>query len=81
MRIVAVIVGMLLLGGGAALVVVADQQRLAALDAARSALEETSSRLAEVTGANRDLGEELIGLRETISEQEAQLADTTGLLP
>lgn len=81
MRFIAVIVGVLLLAGGGVLIVVADQQRVAALDAARSALAESSQQLAEVTDANRELGKTLISLRDTISEQETQLADTTGLLP
>lgn len=80
MRIVAVIVGSLLLLSGGALVVVADQQRVAALEAAKAAVEKTRQELAELDDANSDLEETLAALRAQIAEQEKRLADMTGLL-
>jgi septal ring factor EnvC (AmiA/AmiB activator) len=80
MRIVAVIVGSVLLLSGGALVVIADQQRVAALEAAKAAGEKTRQELAELDDANADLEETLAALRAQIAEQEKQLADMTGLL-
>jgi septal ring factor EnvC (AmiA/AmiB activator) len=80
MRVIAVIVGGLLLVGGGALVVVADQQRVAALEAARTAVEQTREDLEKLEHENAGLDEALTALRAQIAEQEKQLADTTGML-
>jgi len=80
MRVIAVIVGGLLLVGGGALVVVADQQRVAALEAARTAVEQTREDLGKLEQENAGLDEALSALHSRLAEQEKQLADTTGML-
>lgn len=81
MRSIAVIVGGLLLLGGAALVVVADQERTAAVAAVRAEIDRIEHELATTKGDNLALAERLTTLRSQIAEQDAKLADTTGLLP
>lgn len=81
MRAVALVIGGLLLVGGAALVVSADQQRAQALDDVRSAVVEQRQLLEAKKESNYRLAETLTGVRATIAEQDAQLSDTTGLLP
>lgn len=80
MRVIAVIIGGLLLIGGGVLVAVADQQRVAALEDARTAVERLDQELETTKGENAELDEKLTALRAQIAEQEKQLADTTGLL-
>lgn len=80
MRVIAVIIGGLLLIGGGVLVAVADQQRVAALEDARTAVERLDQELETTQGENAELDEALTALRAQIAEQEKQLADTTGLL-
>ncbi|MFT4259473.1 hypothetical protein [Microbacterium sp.] len=81
MRVAAMVLGGVLLLGGGALVVVADQQRVAAVQSAKDAVDDARERLAATRAANLDLADRLTGLRAEIAEQENQLADVTGLLP
>jgi F0F1-type ATP synthase delta subunit len=80
MRGAAVVFGGLLVIGGAVLVVVADQQRVDALDDARTAVVEAREQLDAAREANLVLAEKLTGLRSHISEQDAQLRDDAGFL-
>ncbi len=81
MRVIAVIFGGLLFIGGAVLVVVADQQRVDALDEARTAVVRTQAELDATREVNLGLAEELTSLRSRLAEQETELADDTGFLP
>ncbi|WP_341935527.1 hypothetical protein MRBLWO14_001181 [Microbacterium sp. LWO14-1.2] len=81
MRRLAVVVGGLLLIGGAVIIVVADQQRVTALAEVRAAVVQAEQDRDAARSANYDLAEQLTGLRATIAEQDAQLADSTGFLP
>lgn len=80
MRVIAVIAGGLLLVGGGALVAVADQQRVAALEAAKAAVAQTRQELRDIEDSNDALADTLAALQTQIAEQEKQLADETGLL-
>jgi len=80
MRVIAVIVGGLLLMSGGALIAVADQQRVAALEAAKAAVAQTRQDLEDLEDSNDELADTLAALQTQISEQEKQLADETGLL-
>lgn len=80
MRRVAVIMGGLLFIGGAVLVVVADQQRVEALDEARSALVRAEEQSDATRDANYRLAERLTSLRDQVAVQETELSDDTGFL-
>lgn len=80
MRGVAVIVGGLLFIGGAVLVVVADQQRVDALEEAKSALVRAEEQRDATRDANYTLAERLTSLRDQIAEQESELSDDSGFL-
>lgn len=80
MRVIAVIVGGLLLIGGGVLVAVADQQRVAALEDTKAAVEELRQEFETTQDENAELDEVLATLRSQIAEQEKQFVDTTGLL-
>lgn len=81
MRAVALIVGGLLLVGGAVVVVSADQQRAQAVGDAKTAVAEARQLLDAKKETNLRLAQTLTELRSRIAEQDAQLSDTTGLLP
>lgn len=81
MRAVALIVGGLLLVGGAVVVVSADQQRAQAVSDAKTAVAEARQLLDAKKETNLRLAQTLTELRSRIAEQDAQLSDTTGLLP